>query len=323
MAKHVAIYVRVSSNPQDTRSQEPELELWAAAQGQPVKWFRDKATGKTMERPGWQKLAEEIRMGKVSAVVVWRTDRLGRTAKGLTALFDDLQQRKINLISLKDGLDLSTSAGRLMANVLASVAQYETEVRGERVAAGQAAARAQGKRWGGSKRGTRKKVSVIQAKMIQRMKQEWEPITAIAKAVGLSRPTVYSVLAEASLANLNDHGQQPSNREKISAIPVLIIERRHGQGLIHRTGLIYLDRSATPPLLSTRSSKGQGIMSKTTKSHRFASLIRVSTEKQERQGESLRTQESQIKAAVAELGGVIARRYAGQEHATAGWERSN
>ncbi len=153
MAKHVAIYIRVSSNPQDTRSQEPDLERWAAAQDQPVKWYRDKATGKTMDRPGWQKLAEDIRMGKVSAVVVWRTDRLGRTAKGLTALFDDLQQRKINLISLKDGLDLATSAGRLMANVLASVAQYETEVRGERVAAGQAAARAQGKRWGGSKRG--------------------------------------------------------------------------------------------------------------------------------------------------------------------------
>lgn len=45
---------------------------------------------------------------------------------------------------IKDGIDLSTSAGRLMANVLASVAQYETEIRGERVAAGQAVARAKG-----------------------------------------------------------------------------------------------------------------------------------------------------------------------------------
>ena len=54
---------------------------------------------------------------------------------------------------------------------------------------------------------------------------------------------------------------------------------------------------------------------------RFAVLIRVSTEKQEQQGESLRTQDSQIKDAIAQLGGVVARRYAGQEHATAGWER--
>jgi DNA invertase Pin-like site-specific DNA recombinase len=48
-----------------------------------------------------------------------RLDRLGRTAKGLTSLFDDLIRWKVNLVSLKDGLDLSTPAGRLMANILA------------------------------------------------------------------------------------------------------------------------------------------------------------------------------------------------------------
>ena len=106
-----------------------------------MKWYSDKFTGKTMERPGWNMLEEAVRLGKVSQVVVWRIDRLGRTAKGLTGLFDDLRERQVNLVSLKDGIDLSTSAGHLMANVLASVAQYETEVRGERVAAGQAAAR--------------------------------------------------------------------------------------------------------------------------------------------------------------------------------------
>src|SRR6185295_12588318 len=60
---------------------------------------------------------------------------------------------------------------------------------------------------------------------------------------------------------------------------------------------------------------------KPTPTIRFAALIRVSTEKQAEQGESLRTQESQINGAVKSLGGVITRRYAGQEHATAGWER--
>ncbi len=126
---------------------------------------------------------------------MWRLDRLGRTASGLTALFDDLQQRKVNLVSLKDGLDLCTPAGRLMANVLASVAQYETEVRAERVRAGQAVARANGKTWGGSKPGKRKKVTATQEKMIRQMKDQGEAITAIARAVGLSRPTVYDVLA--------------------------------------------------------------------------------------------------------------------------------
>jgi len=77
----------------------------------------------------------------------------------------------------------------------ASASQYETEVRGERVAAGQAAARAKGKRWGGSIAGVRKKVTPTQEKIIRAIKPQREPVTAIAAAVGLSRPTIYDVLA--------------------------------------------------------------------------------------------------------------------------------
>ncbi len=117
-------------------------------------------------------------------------------AARITALFEDLQSRHVGLISLKDGLDLSTPAGRLMANVPASVAQYETEVRGERVRAGQAAARAAGKRWGGSEKGRRVKVTPQQVKIIRQMQQERETVVAMAEATGLSRPTIYSVLRQ-------------------------------------------------------------------------------------------------------------------------------
>ena len=61
-----------------------------------VKWYRDKASGKTMERPGWRKLDADIEAGKVAKVVVWRLDRLGRTASGLTTLFDSLRSRGIS-----------------------------------------------------------------------------------------------------------------------------------------------------------------------------------------------------------------------------------
>ena len=54
MTKHIAIYVRVSSNGQDTKSQEPDLTQWASAQEGPVVWYRDTATGKNMDRPGWR-----------------------------------------------------------------------------------------------------------------------------------------------------------------------------------------------------------------------------------------------------------------------------
>jgi len=194
--KWIAVYIRVSSKNQDMRSQEPDLQKWADAQDQPVRFFRDKCTGKNMDRPKWNRLEEHIRSGSVSQVVVWRLDRLGRTAKGLTALLAELQERSVGLVSLREGLDLSTPAGRLMAHVLASVAQYETEVRGERVKAGQAAARAQGKRWGGSKPGRRLKVSDLQITTIRQLSESGQGVTAIAKTVGLSRPTIYSVLKD-------------------------------------------------------------------------------------------------------------------------------
>jgi len=193
--KYIAIYVRVSKRRgQDVRSQMPDLERWAAAQDQPVRWFKDKYTGKTMDRPGWNQLEADIQAGKLSAVVVWRLDRLGRTARGLTALFDDLLRRKINLVSIKDSLDLSTPAGRLLAHVLASVAQFETEVRAERIMAGQAAARAAGKVWGGGKPGRRIRLSIEKEKAIRQLHAEGKAIAEIARVVGLSRPTIYKAL---------------------------------------------------------------------------------------------------------------------------------
>jgi len=198
MEKHLAIYLRVSTTAQNTESQEPELQQWAAGQRGKVVWYRDKYTGTTMNRPGWNKLMEDVWAGKVTGVVCWRLDRLGRTAKGLTALFADLVERQVNLISLKDGIDLNTSAGRLIAHVLASVSQYETEVRAERVAAGQAVARAKGKRWGGSVKGRMLKVKPEQVALIRRMKSEGAAITAIAKGTGLTRPTVYHYLKTAT-----------------------------------------------------------------------------------------------------------------------------
>ena len=197
MGKHIAIYVRVSSKQQDAASQLPDLQRWADAFGdRPVKSYRDTFTGKTMDRPGWSKLQRAIDVGRVDRIVVWRLDRLGRTAKGLTALFDDLPRKGVGLVSLKDGLDLATPAGRLMANVLASVAQYETEVRAERVLAGQAKAKASGKTWGGSKAGRLLSVTREQVAAIVRLHDEGIAKAKIARATGVSRPTVYRVLEQ-------------------------------------------------------------------------------------------------------------------------------
>jgi len=194
--KHTAIYVRVSSKQQNHASQLPDLERWAAAHDGTVRWYKDKFTGKSMDRPGMDKLLEALRAGQVERIVVWRLDRLGRTTRGLCQLFDELTERKVDLVSMKDGFSLASPAGRLHARILASVAEYETEVRAERVAAGQAVARRKGKTWGGSKPGWRWKVTDEQVVAVQEMKAAGRKVARIARVTGLSRPTVYRVLRQ-------------------------------------------------------------------------------------------------------------------------------
>ena len=81
-----------------------------------------------------------------------------------------------------------------MANIRAGVAAYETEVRAERILAGQAAARERGVRWGGSVQGRRIRATVEQIAVIRRLRSEGGEIAAIARATGLSRPTIYRIL---------------------------------------------------------------------------------------------------------------------------------
>lgn len=197
----LAVYLRVSSRIQDTASQEPDMKRWLGSnldvlrEDVEVKWYKDKFTGKTMDRPGWNRLHKDILEGRVKKVVIWRLDRLGRTASGLTALFDELVRLKVGLVSIKDGLDLETPAGRLMANVLASVSQFETEVRSERITAGLEVAREKGVALG-RKPGTHTRIKVTseQESIVRRLKDEGESVAAIARTVGLSRPTVYTLL---------------------------------------------------------------------------------------------------------------------------------
>jgi DNA invertase Pin-like site-specific DNA recombinase len=82
MKPTTAVYVRISSKSQHTKSQEPDLRRYVECHGEDARWYRDTFTGKSMDRKGWNRLMEDVRAGSVSKIVVWRLDRLGRTAKG-------------------------------------------------------------------------------------------------------------------------------------------------------------------------------------------------------------------------------------------------
>ncbi len=195
-AKRIAVYARVSSSSQSLDAQVVELETYVKAfyAGSTVKWFKDVATGTTMERPAMDELMSAVYKGKIDCLIVWRLDRLGRSASGLTKLFDELSCRNINLISLKESLSLESPASRLICGVLASVASYENEIRKERQTLGINHAKAL-KKYTGGKTGRKWQVTKDNEGAVKKLREAGESISAIARLTKLSRPTIYKLLS--------------------------------------------------------------------------------------------------------------------------------
>ncbi len=208
--RFIALYMRLSDASRRTAAQESDLQRWsdqerqadlqrgADGRGREVRWYKDSWTGSDPSRPEWDRLMEDVDADRVETVVCWRLDRLGKTCSELVKLFDRLAAHQVNLISLKDHVDLSTASGRRMAGVLGTIAIYETEVRAQRILAGQEAARARGIRWGGSEKGRRLKVTLALEAKVRGLRAKGRKISHIARETGLSRPTIYKVLGEGS-----------------------------------------------------------------------------------------------------------------------------
>ncbi|BAK37439.1 putative site-specific recombinase [Microlunatus phosphovorus NM-1] len=138
-------YTRVSTASQDAQLQ---LDALVAAGVQKRDVFADITSGSrsAAERPGMQKLLGYAEPG--DTVVVWRVDRLGRSLIDVLNTVNLLRDRDVAVRSVSDGIDPATSTGRLMLNMLATLAEYERELIVERVNAGIAAARQNGTRFG-------------------------------------------------------------------------------------------------------------------------------------------------------------------------------
>lgn len=180
-------YARVSTAHQ---SLDQQLDALTAAGVDPARVYTDKLSGTSTreQRPGLADLLDYARPG--DAIVVVGIDRLGRNAAEVMATIRDLTERQIVLRSLREGIDTSNATGRMIAGVLASLAELELELGRERRTAAREARRTRGQHVGRPKA-----LDTDKAELACRMHGSGEPASVIAKTLGVSRATVYRVLA--------------------------------------------------------------------------------------------------------------------------------
>jgi DNA invertase Pin-like site-specific DNA recombinase len=144
-----AIYARVSTSDQTVDNQLLELRRYAEARQWTVVEYCDAGvSGAKDRRPELDRLLADAKRRKFDVLVCWRLDRLGRNLKHLVVLLDELQALGIAFVSLGEGIDCTTPAGRLQLHVLAALAEFERGRIQERVMAGLARVRASGERLG-------------------------------------------------------------------------------------------------------------------------------------------------------------------------------
>ena len=145
----VALYARVSKAiEQNPENQLIELRRWAATAGHEVIGeFIDEVSSRDT-RPQKELVLRKLRLSECDGVAFVALDRWGRNMTELVMELEEFSKSNKALISLKEGLDLSSAAGRLMANVLAAMANFERDRIRERTMMGLARARAQGKKLG-------------------------------------------------------------------------------------------------------------------------------------------------------------------------------
>ncbi len=179
-------YARISTDDQNLALQRDAL---AAAGCEKI--YEDRISGARAERPGLTLALEVARAG--DTLIVWRLDRLGRSLKDLIALAERLEQRKVGLKSLKEALDTTSSGGRLVFHMFGALAEFERDLIRERTRAGLSAARARGRLGGRPKLLTPEKRRLA----VQLYRAKEHSIAEICRLMGISKPTLYSYLAEA------------------------------------------------------------------------------------------------------------------------------
>lgn len=153
-SRRVAIYARTSTNRQDIELQLVELRDYAGARGwELVDEFVDEGvSSRRIVRPRLAELKKACRQRQVDVVLVWRFDRFARSLRELVEALEEFRALQVDFLSFKEAVDTSTPAGRALFAMIAMMAEFERELIRERVNAGVAKARRDGKTLGRPKR---------------------------------------------------------------------------------------------------------------------------------------------------------------------------
>ena len=166
-----AIYARVSTVEQAPENQLQELRRYVQARGwTAVEYVDHGVSGATDRRAALDRLVADATRRQFDVLVCWRLDRLGRNLRHLILLLDDLSALGVAFVSLAEGIDATTPAGRLQLHILGAIAEFERARIGERVKAGLARARAQGKTLGRPRTG----VTVPRGITVRRAAALWD-----------------------------------------------------------------------------------------------------------------------------------------------------
>jgi DNA invertase Pin-like site-specific DNA recombinase len=178
-------YARVS-----TAEQNLDLQVNALNDAGAQRIFSDQGvSGATMDRPQLNAALDHMRSGDV--LTVWKLDRLGRNTRQILELVETLRERRVGFRSLTEGLDTTGAMGTAMLTIMAAFAQLERDTMLERTSAGLAAANAKG-HFGGRPR----KADDAALAKVHTLKAKGLTAPEIARAVGVSRATVYRYLSE-------------------------------------------------------------------------------------------------------------------------------
>ena len=195
-SKRVGLYLRVSTNEQTTENQRRELERVAEQRGwQIVQVYEDHAISGAKgrdKRPAFDQLCKDCARGKLDLVAAWSIDRLGRSLHHVVTFMADLSEQGCGLYLHQQQVDSSTAAGRAMLAMCGVFAEFERGMIVERVHAGLARARAQGKTLG------RPRVKASTEAQIRRLRAKGMGMQRVAREVGCGVSTVQRVLSSLS-----------------------------------------------------------------------------------------------------------------------------